>query len=87
MIKMPEIQDILIQYWDEFEKNYPVPYKAFKVVRALMNCRTSALGGHLDKCEECGHIKVSYNSCRNRNCPKCQGMNENSGFLNNRLIC
>ncbi|MGH7471489.1 MAG: IS91 family transposase [Longimicrobiales bacterium] len=44
-----------------------------KVVRALIACRTAALGGHVDACTACGHQVISYNSCRNRHCPKCQG--------------
>lgn len=44
-----------------------------KTLRAISLCRTSALGGHVDACDECGSIVVSYNSCRNRHCPKCQG--------------
>ena len=44
-----------------------------KTLRALSLCRTSALGGHIDACDECGNISISYNSCRNRHCPKCQG--------------
>lgn len=44
-----------------------------KVVKALLACRTAALGGHVDVCDACGHEAVSYNSCRNRHCPKCQG--------------
>jgi hypothetical protein len=44
------------------------------VLRAVMNCRTPALGGHLQKCDECGHRRTQYNSCRNRHCPKCQAM-------------
>lgn len=44
-----------------------------KTLRALQQCRTGALGGHIDACNECGTISVSYNSCRNRHCPKCQG--------------
>ena len=43
-----------------------------RTVRALLACRTAALGGHVDACQHCGHIAVSYNSCRNRHCPKCQ---------------
>lgn len=39
---------------------------------AIEDCRTSALGGHKDKCNNCGHIEINYNSCRNRHCPKCQ---------------
>lgn len=44
-----------------------------KVVRALIACRTAALGGHAAACDACGHEVISYNSCRNRHCPKCQG--------------
>ena len=44
-----------------------------KTLRALQQCRTAALGGHVDACDGCGNISISYNSCRNRHCPKCQG--------------
>jgi hypothetical protein len=44
-----------------------------KVMSAIERCRTAALGGHVAACEDCGHIHVTYNSCRNRHCPKCQG--------------
>jgi len=44
-----------------------------KVMAAIERCRTAALGGHVAACEDCGHIHVAYNSCRNRHCPKCQG--------------
>ena len=44
-----------------------------KVMAAIENCRTAALGGHVDACEDCGHWRIAYNSCRNRHCPKCQG--------------
>jgi hypothetical protein len=47
---------------------------------ALKKCRTSALGGHIDACDECGNISISYNSCRNRHCPKCQGKTEKNGL-------
>ena len=43
-----------------------------KVLLAISRCRTAALGGHLDQCTRCGHRAISYNSCRNRHCPKCQ---------------
>jgi hypothetical protein len=43
-----------------------------KVVNAILRCRTAALGGHLDECSACGHRAISFNSCRNRHCPKCQ---------------
>src|SRR5437899_11528296 len=44
-----------------------------KVLLAITRCRTAALGGHRDHCSDCGHSAISYNSCRNRHCPKCQG--------------
>ena len=40
---------------------------------AIETCRTSALGGHVERCEDCAHERIAYNSCRNRHCPKCQG--------------
>src|SRR5271169_2344657 len=48
-------------------------WKHIKVLLAIVRCRTAALGGHLDQCTDCGHrTTISYNSCRNRHCPKCQ---------------
>src|SRR6266851_4349922 len=44
-----------------------------KVMSAIERCRTAALGGHVGRCEDCSHTQIAYNSCRNRNCPKCQG--------------
>ena len=45
-----------------------------KALRDLRDCRTAALGGHLQECDRCGHRVILYNSCRNRHCPKCQAM-------------
>src|SRR5437660_6870095 len=44
-----------------------------RVMSAIEACRTAALGGHVERCEECAHTRIAYNSCRNRHCPKCQG--------------
>ena len=44
-----------------------------KVMSAIETCRTAALGGHVARCQDCAHIRIAYNSCRNRHCPKCQG--------------
>lgn len=46
-----------------------------KVMSAIEQCRTAVLGGHVERCEDCGHTGIAYNSCRNRHCPKCQGAN------------
>jgi len=48
-------------------------WQHLKVLLAIERCRTAALGGHRDQCSRCGHSAISYNSCRNRHCPKCQG--------------
>ena len=40
---------------------------------AIENCRSAVLGGHVERCEDCGHRRIAYNSCRNLHCPKCQG--------------
>ncbi len=47
-----------------------------RTLSALERCRTAALGGHIDACTACGQLRISYNSCRNRHCPKCQGVNK-----------
>jgi hypothetical protein len=50
-----------------------ITWQHLKVLRAIARCRTAALGGHLDECTDCGYRPaISYNSCRNRHCPKCQ---------------
>jgi hypothetical protein len=69
-----EVADIIRLAGDSFiEKNGNHPaWPQFKVLRAIRDCRTAALGGHLDRCSRCGHQAISYNSCRNRHCPKCQ---------------
>lgn len=69
-----EVADLLHAQGDRFiEKNRTwLSYQQLAVLRALKNCRTAALGGHVDRCSKCGHQAISYNSCRNRHCPKCQ---------------
>jgi Putative transposase/Transposase zinc-binding domain len=49
-----------------------ISYQQLKVLNAIARCRTAALGGHIDDCPRCGHKAISYNSCRDRHCPKCQ---------------
>ena len=44
-----------------------------KAMSAIETCRTADLGGHVERCEDCAHLRIAYNSCRNRHCPKCQG--------------
>jgi len=68
-----EVADILRERGDGFiERNSWLNYQELSVLRAIRRCRTAALGGHIDQCSQCGHQAISYNSCRNRHCPKCQ---------------
>ena len=69
-----EVADILRVQGQRFLDRYrsSFDFQQLKAFRALQNCRTAALGGHLDACPQCGFQAVSYNSCRNRHCPKCQ---------------
>lgn len=69
---MPEVQEILEQYGGAFLQKHHLSLVQYKAMNAIRNCRTSRLGGHLDKCPNCGYEHPSYNSCRNRHCPKCQ---------------
>ena len=68
-----EVADIIRQHGKDFiESNRSrLTWQQLKVLRAIKHCRTAALGGHLDRCSRCGHRAISYNSCRNRHCPKC----------------
>jgi len=69
-----EVADILSAQGKRFLDRYrsSFDFQQLKAFRALQNCRTAALGGHLDACPQCGYQAISYNSCRNRHCPKCQ---------------
>jgi predicted RNA-binding Zn-ribbon protein involved in translation (DUF1610 family) len=68
-----EVADILHAQGHTFVEQHPwLSVQQRAVLRAIARCRTAALGGHLDRCDACGHQAISYNSCRNRHCPKCQ---------------
>ena len=68
-----EVADILHAQGQTFLEQHPwLSVQQRSVLRAIARCRTAALGGHLDRCDACGYQAISYNSCRNRHCPKCQ---------------
>lgn len=68
-----EVSDVLHAQGEHFLRRHPwLSVQQRTVLRALQRCRTAALGGHVDQCGTCGHRAISYNSCRNRHCPKCQ---------------
>ena len=69
-----EVADILRTHGDRFLDRYrsSFGFQQLKALRAIQRCRTAVLGGHRDACLHCGYQAISYNSCRNRHCPKCQ---------------
>ncbi len=69
-----EVADIIRQYGNSFiaKNRCWLTWLHLRVLYAIEFCRTATLGGHLDRCSRCGHEVISFNSCRNRHCPKCQ---------------
>jgi hypothetical protein len=70
-----EVADIVRAHGKQFAEQYGklLDSNHWRVLHAIENCRTAVLGGHVEACDQCGHRAISYNSCRNRHCPKCQG--------------
>lgn len=73
-----EVADIVRDFGEALRRSYTLTPAQAEVLRAIAACRTPALGGHLDTCDGCGFSQPSYNSCRNRHCPKCQGSAQNA---------
>jgi Putative transposase/Transposase zinc-binding domain len=72
-----EIVDIFRLHGEEYKNHYPISREQRKAMADITRCRTAGLGGHVDTCDQdCGFTRISYNSCRNRHCPKCQSLNQ-----------
>ncbi len=69
-----EVADIFRQHGSDFRLTHALSPEQRRVMQAIEQCRTAALGGHVDECDTCGHQRISYNSCGNRHCPKCQSL-------------
>jgi hypothetical protein len=78
-----ELAQVIDRFKEEFESRHSPNSYVKRTLSALQRCRTSSLGGHVDKCDTCGHIRISYNSCRNRHCPKCQNT-QREAWVENR---
>jgi hypothetical protein len=78
-----ELAGIFRQYGAAYRAGRKLPREQLRVMRAIEVCRTAALGGHAEKCSQCDHTRIAYNSCRNRHCPKCQGQ-ERAQWLEGR---
>ena len=73
-----EVGDIFRAYGPAYREAHgkKMPLSHHRVMKAIEICRTWELGGHVDECDECGALRISYNSCRNRHCPKCQSLDK-----------
>lgn len=78
-----EVQDILTHSLDSYRLENPLDKDQYKAANAILRCRTAVLGGHSDSCT-CGYTCISYNSCRNRSCPKC-GSLKREAWIEGRL--
>lgn len=76
-----EVADIFHKYGDSYRQARELPLYQLRAMRSIEICRTKELGGHIDKCDKCGEEKISYNSCRNRHCPKCQFLKKEKWIL------
>ena len=70
--RRPEVADIIRTFEPAYREAYSVSFAQERVLCQLPLCRTASLGGHMLRCDSCGHEEISYNSCRNRHCPKCR---------------
>lgn len=69
-----ELADIFRMHGGKYCREHRLTSEQYQVVHAIENCRTAALGGHVEQCDYCGELHISYNSCGNRHCPKCQSL-------------
>lgn len=67
-----EVADVINAHWQDLLRSGQFNSWQLRTLDAIRRCRTASLGGHVDLCTSCGHTRISYNSCRNRHCPKCQ---------------
>ena len=71
-----EVADVFRLCGEAYRRSHALSQTQTRVMTAIEKCRTPALGGHLDECDSCGAVTPSYNSCRNRHCPKCQSVRQ-----------
>ena len=67
-----ELADVIKRFGKKYTDTYHPNAYHKRVLQTITQCRTSELGGHIQECDSCGEKRISYNSCRNRHCPKCQ---------------
>ena len=82
-IKPPKykIATVIQRFLPQLEQQGLLSGHQRSVLKLMSICKTAALGSHKERCDQCGHSRIHYNSCRNRNCPNCQGVNKEKWIL------
>src|SRR5687767_6256362 len=76
-----ELAQVLQTHWPTLTSSTYFNTYQLRTLDALRRCRSASLGGHIDACSDCGLMRISYNSCRNRHCPKCQNLQKEEWML------
>ena len=71
-----EVADVLFNHGKKYRAEHPVTASQNRIMEHIMFCRTAGMGGHVNSCDACDYTDISYNSCRDRHCPKCQSLNK-----------
>ena len=77
----PELATIINNFLPSFNTENKLPAHKLRTLNALQKCRTEYMGGHIEACEDCGTVRVAYNSCRNRHCPKCGAIDKEKWII------
>ncbi len=77
-----ELATVINNFLPSFNIENKLPAHKLRTLDALQKCRTEYMGGRIEACEDCGEVRVAYNSCRNRHCPKCGGIEKEKWIMN-----
>jgi hypothetical protein len=77
-----ELATVINNFLPPFNIGNKLPAHKLRALNALQKCRTEYMGGHIESCEDCGEVRIAYNSCRNRHCPKCGAIEKEKWIMN-----
>jgi hypothetical protein len=80
--ELHELASVITNFFPTFTKNNKLPAYKLRTLDALHKCRTAYMGGHIEACQDCGVLRTTHNSCRNRHCPKCGGIDKEKWIIN-----
>ena len=78
---MNDLADVIERFLPSCQLNHQLPSYKLRALNAILRCRTAYMGGHLEACQDCGVVRVAYNSCRNRHCPRCGAIDKERWVL------